>query len=72
MGQNQVGIPGIVGGLGLIAFIVLWVLMVYIYHSDDWYTPNFDGLFGLVVVPALGVGIVLLYLTGERVPDHED
>ena len=26
MGQNQqVGIPGIVGGLGLIAFIVLWV-----------------------------------------------
>ena len=42
------------------------------YHSDDWYTPNFDGLFGLVVVPALGVGIVLLYLTGERVPDHED
>ena len=49
MAKSQQNCGGPLMAIGLVIAIVLWMLMIYIYHSDDWYTPNFDGLFGLLL-----------------------
>ena len=47
------GLNGCLAACGLIIFFVLWLLGMYIHYDENWNTPDLEGIFPVIVVPAI-------------------
>lgn len=58
--ESASGINGPLAACGMFGFMALWILITYFHYSEHYSTPNLEGYFPVLVVPAIVVFVLVL------------
>ena len=58
--NNESALNGPLGACCMLGFMALWIAITYFHYSEHYSTPNLEGYFPVLVVPAIIVFVLAL------------
>jgi hypothetical protein len=58
--NNESALNGPLGACCMLGFMALWIAITYFHYSEHYSTPNLEGYFPVLVVPAIVVFVLAL------------